>query len=721
MAICQEEEQAGKRVNLPRKHHGRRIVHALLAGCAALAMLITPISAQANDRDTVQRTEAGQSEQTLTIDQATAVVTESSGFHIKVTIANRGGQTSNAGKLTASINVLFTFVSRSDIQNWADGNASIPTPNVLGAADVPAIAPGGTATVSITAAKDQQALAEISTWGPKPLQLTYDTGDGDPATLNSFLTRSASGLNNAQTPPMSLTVAVPVTANAWQARAESVNDLIEEKDEQSQALLAPSTADASRIASVLDLASGKHQALQAIVDPRAMQGTASAQTATTLMQPGAFDITAYSDMQDAQAYSDAGAETDQWSADQARALAGDGDASVYAWQGAGAWTQDALNTARAQGYDTVIAHADFDAEPSDTVHTGTYQVDTPSGMITVLKEQSELTELAHGRSTSDAASAESSDAGRLARLLAQSAFYQMEQPYTPRNLLMTFASDSSPSWIDQVMTALEQAPWLTLTDLDAMANAEPYASGDSAHPDQQRAAQSVDKVRQTLQVLAGSRRDITRVATDVLKNSLDSKDVSALDPQALARQDADSTAKHSNDPNQWVASLLAAHDDIALVALSDHSHDAAQTARALADALLNHVEITPTEAVSVFSESAKMPVTVSNDLPYAVTVNITSITDSMQIVTSPSAQVTIPPHSDAQVAFTIRVSTSGSTTAHIALADRKGTPFGATQSTTISSVMRISDASGFIIIGFALLLGLLGLWRQFHRIKDPDE
>ena len=25
------------------------------------------------------------------------------------------------------------------------------------------------------------------------------------------------------------------------------------------------------------------------------------------------------------------------------------------------------------------------------------------------------------------------------------------------------------------------------------------------------------------------------------------------------------------------------------------------------------------------------------------------------------------------------------------------------------------------IIGFSLLLGLVGLWRQFHRKKDPDE
>ena len=50
-----------------------------------------------------------------------------------------------------------------------------------------------------------------------------------------------------------------------------------------------------------------------------------------------------------------------------------------------------------------------------------------------------------------------------------------------------------------------------------------------------------------------------------------------------------------------------------------------------------------------------------------------------------------------------------------------GTYAGSAQNTDITSVLRISDMTGFIIIGFSLLLGLVGLWRQFHRKKDPDE
>ena len=121
------------------------------------------------------------------------------------------------------------------------------------------------------------------------------------------------------------------------------------------------------------------------------------------------------------------------------------------------------------------------------------------------------------------------------------------------------------------------------------------------------------------------------------------------------------------------------------------------------------------------SETAKMPVTISNSHPYPVKVKVSSLTDSMQIVTSRFDTVQVPPHGEAQVAFTIRVSTSGTANATISLFDRNGAAFGATQVTHITSALQISDKSGFVIIGFAVLLGAVGLWRQFNRKKDPDE
>ncbi|PJM78328.1 DUF6049 family protein [Bifidobacterium scaligerum] len=769
-----------------------------------MAMLASPTLAKANDTNdpttatdgtTTSQSDAQGDDQSgtqadydITIDQATPVVTAKSGYHITFTINNHTNQATEAGTAYLNTNLLFTFVSRTDMQNWAEHTAGIPTPDSLGTVQVPAIAANGSATVSINVSTSQQTLAALGSWGPKPLMLSYITGNQLLAALPTFLTRSSDGLTTAQTPAMNLTVAVPFTSSAWQVDEDAVKQRIAETDEAGDGssssskqsddantanntgndsgksavtedgkAAAPATPKSSETdgaqsspssdgtgavaraitlsdndadtASELGQTFAKHRSLQVVADPQYLQESAVQPSIAAIMQPSDFDITTYAAVGDDEAYRKAGISTEQWSADRATSLykvSGKTEKSTpIAWQGSDPWTLDALTAARTQGYSTVIADASFDADQTDAVHTGTYVVNTDAGDVTVLKEQAVLGTLAKGQATSDSAAAETSDAGRLARLMAQSAFYQMEQPYTSRYLLMTFSRSDSAAWIDAVMSALEQASWLNLTDLNTMAQAEPYSVGSDVNVDDSQAADAT-VTRSTLNQLATSRADIMRMAGSILKNELNSSEASSLDPQALARQDANSTATHTSDPTAWIGSLLAIHDDMAVRALTGAADTDASTrmttgAQTLASELLNSVHINPSESVSVFSESAKMPITISNDLPYAVHIRVNSITDSMQIVTSRDAEVSIPAHSDAQVTFTIRVSTSGSTTAHVTMTDREGNSFGNTQNTAITSVMRISDASGFIIIGFAVLLGIVGLWRQFHRKKDPDE
>ena len=711
-------------MNLPGVlRHCTRLAHALAAGVAVVAMLAAPLTVYANDTtdttDSSDTTDAtgnqteNQPKQSIAITQSTPIVTSKSGYRVTAVISNTDSTATSSGTLHLTTNALFTFVSRTDIQNWAENNAPIPTPNELGSVDVPSIPAGGTATVTIEVNANQQTLASIG----------------------SFLTRSSDGLNTATTPAMNLTVAMPYTASGWQVDNKAISNRIAETTTSSTSTSSKSNstdkadksdnADASNAAKATDT-----QAISLSEQDADWRQSAVQPSIAGILQPADFDITAYTALDDTAAYEKAGITTEQWNAKQAAAWYADGGdsetPSAYAWQGNNCWTLDALTAAREQGYDTVIADASFDADQTEAVHTGTYVVHTPAGDVTVLKEQSTLGTLSKGQATSTDAQAESSDAGRLARLVAQSAFYQMEQPYTSRYLLMTFSRTTEASWIDQVMSAFEQASWLNLTDLKTMAKADPYNVSDSVNPDKADDANTAN-TRSALRQLADSRHDIMRMATSILRNEIDSDEVSSLDPQALARQDANDTASHSNDPTQWIGSLLVLHDDMALRSMSGSPQPTAtrkamvKAAKTLASDLLNGVRINPSESVSVFSESAKMPITVSNDLPYAVSVQVNSLTDSMQIVTSRTADIDIPAHSDAQVTFTIRVSTSGSSTAHVSLTDREGNSFGNTQDTAITSVMRISDASGFIIIGFAVLLGIIGLWRQFHRKKDPDE
>ncbi len=115
----------------------------------------------------------------LSINSSTAVLTDTSGYHLNATVTNTTGQEIPAGTLTLAMNAFYTFVSRNDIQDWSEGNGRIPTPQSVGQADVPALQPGASANVSIDADAHQESLTAINSWGPKPVLLSY-SANGTP-------------------------------------------------------------------------------------------------------------------------------------------------------------------------------------------------------------------------------------------------------------------------------------------------------------------------------------------------------------------------------------------------------------------------------------------------------------------------------------------------------------------------------------------------------------
>ena len=626
----------------------------------------------------------------LSINSSTAVLTDTSGYHLNATVTNTTGQEIPAGTLTLAMNAFYTFVSRNDIQDWSEGNGRIPTPQSVGQADVPAL---------------------------QPVLLSYSANGTPLAQSLTFVTRTGAGLHTPSTPALHITVAQPLAANGWTTDSKLLGQLVDEGGISSSKLAKiamPSKDDDARLKS-LQQTFAKHDMLQVVGDPTYLQAMAMPTRVDGITQPALFDITAYSAMNNAPAYSAAGINDRQWSAAKARktyqSALGDSNADItaYAWQGNGNWTLQALTKARQQGYGTVIATHDFEEDDAATVRTGKTVVSTDAGDITVLSAQNVLSGLAQGKATSDDANADSegTTAGRLARFVAQSAFYQMEQPYAERNLLVCLNEDSDPSVVDALMSDIEQSPWLNLTDLATLKDADISEDAASMSTDLPQTDGLTDGMRsdvqQTLSALANSSSNIKRFNTSILVKP---------------------NGKDESDVNTWSRQLTNAHTIMALHALGGESPSRstmAEGANQLAVLLINGVAITPTESVNVVSETAKMPVTISNSHPYPVKVKVSSLTDSMQIVTSRFDTVQVPPHGEAQVAFTIRVSTSGTANATISLFDRNGAAFGATQVTHITSALQISDKSGFVIIGFAVLLGAVGLWRQFNRKKDPDE
>ncbi|OLA42268.1 MAG: hypothetical protein BHW36_06610 [Firmicutes bacterium CAG:24053_14] len=123
------------------------------------------------------------------------------------------------------------------------------------------------------------------------------------------------------------------------------------------------------------------------------------------------------------------------------------------------------------------------------------------------------------------ADGEGTTAGRLARFVAQSAFYQMEQPYSERNLLVCLNGNSDPAVVDALMTDVEQSPWLNITDLNTLNNADPALSGDDAAaivPQSDGINDATQaNLRQTLNTLAASTNDIKRFNASILTDVAD--------------------------------------------------------------------------------------------------------------------------------------------------------------------------------------------------------
>lgn len=244
----------------------------------------------------------------------------------------------------------------------------------------------------------------------------------------------------------------------------------------------------------------------------------------------------------------------------------------------------------------------------------------------------------------------------------------------------------------------------------------------------------------TLTTLAHTRRDLQHFNTSVLladgsmpggpaAQTGDANNTKPGDGDANDADDASDNATSDTSGDalgalQWSNRWLQAHDELALLSLNANTaRSSALTAatQAMVDYLRQGIGLTTPTNVNVVSESASLPVTVTNSLPYPISLRISSRTDSMEIVTSRFVDVNVPPGSEAQATLEIRVSTAGTTVANQELVNHEGVPLSGIHTTTITSSLQISDKSGIVFIIIAVLLGIVGLWRQFHRKKDPDE
>ena len=698
----------------------------------------------------------------LKIVKSTSILTDKSGYHINLLLKNNSSKDFPEGKIQVTFNPWYTFMSRTDLQKWSQAESRIPTPQLIGEVSVPALASGKSYSAQIDVDANSQNLSNIIYWGPKPVSITYSSLDFKHYySVKSFVTRANIGIKNVQTPPINVTLLMPIIAKSsdWRFNISKHNispsiNAISESQEDLSSSTAGSTADSTtnrkirlskssikRITSLINLVQ-KHPKLQTIADPNTLKFSEPTFTPSVFMQNNGFNISRYAESENRVSYKLAGIGLDSWSKKSSileNSTTKPLNLDSYAFQTGEKWTLRALEKAAANGYKTVVATSGFDPLANRfAVKNGVYEVQTSSGSVKVLSCQETLNELINGHFTSAQSAAETTSAGLLNRLAAQSAFYQMEQPYMPRHLLLTFSPDSSIPLIESVVSILEKSPWISLLDINSLTRSKAITKEHLGYSPVPKASaiegKSLIASKSKISQLASDRMLVNQFINSILdQNELNNHKTCESDAQSLAKQNA--KLKINQNSKIWSENLIKLFDAMAQRELNNTLNSASQSNSSasesqtqtkngthdLAKMLISGINIIPPKDVTLVSETATMPITISNTNPYPISVYLTAYTNSMEIVTRRKTPVKIAANSESQVILPLRSTTSSKVKATFALEDRNHNVFSSTKETAITSTLQISDKSGTIIIIFAFALGAFGLFRQFNRKKDPDE
>ena len=791
--------------------------------CAVLAVLvfaglalISPAAASAS-ADSRQPLAAGTQKNTsgvtLALKKSASVISATSGYSATVTITNNTSRTLDAGKLTAYTRPDFVFRDSDTMQRWAQADFRLDAMSVLGSGDTPAIQPGKSADVTISVKPDARAISRITTWGAKPVLIRYThkeaasagsertgsyTGHSSTSTgrtgntsnsggpgpgqeeLRTFVTRTNSDLPESSLPKLNVVFALPVTSPKLSRTTVSASGLIHGagavRTDSAANSIYSENPDCARQTEYIKSLNNTYPFIQNIIDP-AIAGQYKDYPAAAVMQPYGTNVSAISQYPSLQ-WDSAGIHDHLWDTAAIQKLLktqgtgssqGQEDSSGYlfaqapsiAWQGPhSSWTADALARARQQGYTAVIATSGFSDTGSAAAHTGKLTVPTQSGDITVLSAHSKLSALAQNRATASSSAAEQSQAGRLNRFMAETAFYETQAPYESRTFLITLGSladTQQRQYTGSLLKLVSQSPWLQTDTLNSLLTADsPYTSRQAADLAQAgsagKAAAGQHFYASALKTLAGLREKLAVFDRTILVRSSAGGRTSSAGAQGLSRGDAQNNRLAANrgytleNSATWMGALYTAFDicslrsftiddgstgtantgqtvqDTAAQKNADAAAKAAEPAKSIVDTLYSSVSLMHPGSVSAVSDKANLPLTITNSLPFSVKVGIkgTVIKETAQntgIEISSVKDITVHAHSNKQTTLTITAQGGRRASAKLSLTDSQGKEFGKAVTTQITSALAVNDITGYAIIAVAVTLGALGLYRQIRRIR----
>jgi hypothetical protein len=745
-------------------HHFRRIalpVKIIASLCAVVtffAFMTLIFVSDANGQESANGSVA------MSMLEQDDLVTSTSGYHAELQLTNTTGKDIRHAHLGIFINTS-SLIAATQMQTWEDGGSTpstrtelVPTQDLSNLS----LPKNQQVLVDIVIPADSDGLKSIRSWGAKPVRFALswdadsDGSDNDSTSqLRTYFVRTTDGLNIAQTPAMSIVPLLPLTKSAWEKNQDAITTLIStgfpDSTEGGQTelstsaqmtwaarALTPSASEHEQLLEQIELAQ-KFPQIQTVADP------AVANTANSLLpslagitQPYDFDITGYSDSPKLN-WKAAGIDDSMFAATTSLGLlnaGGSPDKALLpiALEGSASWDTASLTLAKEQGYSVVIGDGDISTSATHAVLTGRQVVQTDEGPVTMLMTEPVLSTLAHNKPTDAQASGETTQAGRIARFIAQSAVYQMQRPYAARTLLVSFGADADPTFVESLMKSINGASWLTNAPLDSLVDLE--ATPEGMQPDTlgqfindgtpfplngHDIPPSVsDRYTSAIKTLTGNSRTIAALPSNFFDTSTDSAGKDTKDSQALARQDAD--AKNpAITPDEWVAQLECVHSLLAFMSISQGNLNNSQSPTSIDSEIIQQihdgVSIAPPKSINVMSQTASLPITVENGLPFPVRIQVLGTTDSNAITTADSGLLTVPANSEAQATLPITVVGSGEAKANLSLADTTGKIFSSVKTTQITVSLTLNDMSGNIILAFAGILAVFGLIRQFTRKK----
>lgn len=685
---------------------------------------------------------------TITLISSTPVVTAESGF--KAVIRIRTNRAIRSGTVELFTNPTYLFPNSSSISDWASGKAdssAITTSQSLGAATLPAMKTGDSRTVDISLDSSQQTLTSM-TWGAKPLLISVKAvaplGSQITTTLRTFLTRSNADRPEKDLPKLGLVFLLPVTSRLEQGQAPSsqaLRRLVQGEGaiavKNLSAFLYPTSKESKSKQEALQKLASDYSFLNLVADPR-LAGTLVGSKISAFSQSDGLDINTISQVKSS-SWPETGINEEtlkaQTSDDLAKRAGTKAASSPIALSNkTTAWTLDSLTQARTLGYKTVLSQKGFSDLEDSTVHTDKVTVPTSAGDVTVLTADRNLS------------SSHMDQAMSVNKTIAYSAFYETQAPYEKRILLVNLGT----SWADRgeggyqaylkslraFLGTVHNLPWVETKQLTDLIAADSHYSPDQAKTMAQAnepvtEGTAVDAYRSALAQLSKDKASLRDFRDHVLVPSKNRGQSSSANAQGLSkgnvRKDSQATAPGYTLQNSdsWISGLEKSLEAIAQrgftwdatpESVSKQGEDIHAVIRALAAAIqLNRVG-----SLNAVSDKVTLPVTITNDLPFPIQVGLRGtvekdVAQNLGISLTPVDGITVGAHDDQQVSMTVSVLSGRRGKARISLVDRRGKAFGTASSTQIIGSFAVNGPVGYAIIALAVVLGLLGAYRQTKR------